>query len=66
MIGELSAAALANDPETVVAIVSDHGFFATHTSVNLRVPFVAAGLIELAGPVEPGVVPSIASWQAQL
>jgi predicted AlkP superfamily pyrophosphatase or phosphodiesterase len=66
MIGELSAAALANDPETVVAIVSDHGFFATHTSVNLRVPFVAAGLIELAGPIEPGVAPSISSWQAQL
>lgn len=66
MIGELSDTALANDPETVVAIVSDHGFFATHTSVNLRVPLVAAGLIELDGPVQPGVVPSIASWQAQL
>jgi predicted AlkP superfamily pyrophosphatase or phosphodiesterase len=65
MIGEISAAALANDPDTVVAIVSDHGFFATHTAVNLRVPFVAAGLIEL-GPVEPGAVPSIKSWQAQL
>jgi predicted AlkP superfamily pyrophosphatase or phosphodiesterase len=66
MIGELSAAALANDPATVVAIVSDHGFFATHTSVNLRVALVAAGLIELAGPVAPGVAPTIATWQAQL
>jgi predicted AlkP superfamily pyrophosphatase or phosphodiesterase len=66
MIAEISAAALANDPSTAIAIVSDHGFFATHTSVNLRVPLVAAGLIELGGPVEPGVVPSVAGWQAQL
>jgi predicted AlkP superfamily pyrophosphatase or phosphodiesterase len=66
MIGELGAAALANDPSAVVAVVSDHGFFATHTSVNLRVPFVAAGLIELGGPVVLGAAPTIGSWQAQL
>jgi len=66
MIADISAAALANDPDTVIAIVSDHGFFATHTSVNLRVPFVAAGLIELDGPPKPGTVPTITSWQAQL
>jgi predicted AlkP superfamily pyrophosphatase or phosphodiesterase len=66
MVGELSAAALANDPDTIVAVVSDHGFVATHTSVNLRVPLVAAGLIELDGPVAVGAAPAIADWQAQI
>jgi predicted AlkP superfamily pyrophosphatase or phosphodiesterase len=66
MIRDLETTALANDPTTAVAVVSDHGFFATHTAVNLRVPFVAAGLIELDGPVALGVVPAIESWQAQL
>jgi predicted AlkP superfamily pyrophosphatase or phosphodiesterase len=66
MIRDLEAAALANDPETAIAIVSDHGFFATHTSVNLRVPFVAAGLIELGGAPQLGVAPTIEGWQAQI
>ena len=66
MVGELAAAALANDPETAIAVVSDHGFIATHTAVNLRVPFVAAGLIELAAEPAVGVAPTIADWQAQL
>ena len=36
MIGGLVRAATAARRITVVAIVSDHGFFATHTVVNLR------------------------------
>ena len=47
MVGELAAAAIANDPATVVAIVSDHGFIATHTAVNLRVPLVAEFLTDV-------------------
>jgi predicted AlkP superfamily pyrophosphatase or phosphodiesterase len=66
MIGELTAAALANDPASIVAIVSDHGFIATHTAVNLRSSFVDAGLIELKEPREPFAAPVIASWEAQL
>jgi predicted AlkP superfamily pyrophosphatase or phosphodiesterase len=66
MIRDLENTALANDPSTAVAIVSDHGFFATHTAVNLRVPLIAAGLIELDGSVKLGAAPSIKSWQAQL
>jgi hypothetical protein len=57
--------ALANDPETAVAVVSDHGFFATHTAVNLRVPFVAAGLISVGAPAL-GVAPTVTDWQAQI
>ena len=66
MVGDLIDAALANDPETAVAVVSDHGFFATHTAVNLRVPFVAAGLISLAGTPVVGSTPTVADWQAQI
>lgn len=66
MIGELTAAALANDPASVVVIVSDHGFIATHTAVNLRTRFVDAGLIKLKEPLEPFTAPIIASWDAQL
>jgi hypothetical protein len=47
MIGEMIDAAVALDPSVVVAVVSDHGFIATHTSVNLRTRFVDAGLIKL-------------------
>jgi predicted AlkP superfamily pyrophosphatase or phosphodiesterase len=44
MIGELERAALAARPDTVVAVVSDHGFIATHTVVNLRAWLAAQGL----------------------
>jgi predicted AlkP superfamily pyrophosphatase or phosphodiesterase len=66
MVGELSAAALANDASTVIAIVSDHGFIATRTAVNLRTRFVDAGLIKLAEPLEHFETPTIASWEAQV
>lgn len=66
MIGDLVAAALANDPSSIVAIVSGHGFIATHTAVNLRKSFVDAGLIKLKEPLEPFAAPVVASWDAQL
>jgi predicted AlkP superfamily pyrophosphatase or phosphodiesterase len=62
MVGELVAAARKSDPRVTVAVVSDHGFIATHTSVNLRSRFVDAGLITLA---EKGSG-SISSWVAQV
>jgi predicted AlkP superfamily pyrophosphatase or phosphodiesterase len=66
MLGELAAAALANDPATVVVVVSDHGFITTHTTVNLRTSFVAAGLIELAQPASADAGATVASWDAQV
>jgi hypothetical protein len=66
MIGALVGAALANDPDAVIAIVSDHGFIATHSAVNLRTRFVDAGLIRLTEPLPPHAVPAIASWDAQV
>jgi len=64
MSGDLRTAALAANPRTVVAIVSDHGFSATQKIVNLRVPFVAAGLIKLKS-VDANRPPAVASWDAQ-
>lgn len=64
MIGEMTDAALAVDPATVIAVVSDHGFIATHTSVNLRTRFVEAGLIKLKKNASGATV--IDDWQAQL
>ncbi len=64
MIGEMIDAAVALDPSAVVAVVSDHGFIATHTSVNLRTRFVDAGLIKLKQ--SPSGATVIEDWQAQL
>ena len=66
MIGELSTAARRADADAVVAIVSDHGFIGTHTTINLRKSFVDAGLIQLHRPAPPHSPATIASWDAQL
>jgi predicted AlkP superfamily pyrophosphatase or phosphodiesterase len=49
MVGRLQAAALAADPATVVAVVSDHGFAPVTTDVNLFGAFIQAGLIWVEG-----------------
>jgi predicted AlkP superfamily pyrophosphatase or phosphodiesterase len=59
MIGRLVAAALAAQPETTIAVVSDHGFIRTEHRVNLMVPFVAAGFVHLA---QSGG--AVVSWEA--
>jgi predicted AlkP superfamily pyrophosphatase or phosphodiesterase len=64
MVARLCSAALANDPSTVIAIVSDHGFAAVDRHVNLAIPFVREGLIKLKAPADPSVRPQIASWDA--
>jgi predicted AlkP superfamily pyrophosphatase or phosphodiesterase len=64
MIGQLVEAERANDPNAIIAVVSDHGFAATHTSVNLLIPFVEAGFIQLKK--SPHDQPSIASWKATM
>jgi predicted AlkP superfamily pyrophosphatase or phosphodiesterase len=65
LIGQLVEAEHANYPNAIVAVVSDHGFAATHTSVNLLIPFVEAGLIQLKR-LPPNNQPSIASWKATM
>jgi predicted AlkP superfamily pyrophosphatase or phosphodiesterase len=65
MIGQLRDAALAVNPDTVVVIVSDHGFVRTDHRVNLYGPLLKAGLITVGGPGPLGT-PSFTEWKATL
>ena len=63
MLSRLAAAARAVDPSTVVMVVSDHGFMPILHEVNLYVPFIGAGLMDVGdGAVTP---PAVKSWRAQ-
>lgn len=64
MIGELVEAERSNDPQAIVVVVSDHGFAATHTRVNLLIPFVQAGLIQIDKTAPR--VPTVIFWKATL
>ena len=50
-LGELFAAARANDPDAVAIVVSDHGFTRITHRVNFLPPFIRAGLVD--APVDP-------------
>jgi predicted AlkP superfamily pyrophosphatase or phosphodiesterase len=65
MIGRLIEAERAANPDAIVVVVSDHGFAATASRVNLLIPFAEAGLITLTSP-KPNTAPTIASWKATI
>ncbi|KPF90537.1 nucleotide pyrophosphatase [Novosphingobium sp. AAP83] len=58
VVGNLVAAEMAAHPDATVAVVSDHGFVATDTEINLFRPFIDAGLITL------DAAGKVASWEA--
>jgi predicted AlkP superfamily pyrophosphatase or phosphodiesterase len=58
IVGDLVAAERKAHPDAVVALVSDHGFEATHTGLNLFRAFIDDGLIILDKNGK------VASWQA--
>jgi predicted AlkP superfamily pyrophosphatase or phosphodiesterase len=62
MVGQLIAAALKNDPKTVIVIVSDHGFASVDHALNLAIPFLQAGLITTTA--SPSGAVSVSSWKA--
>lgn len=64
MVSRLAEAAHANDPSTVVLVVSDHGFVPLTHQVNLNIPFLQAGLIKATVSAD-GKGASIVSWTAQ-
>jgi predicted AlkP superfamily pyrophosphatase or phosphodiesterase len=64
MVSQLADAARANDPSTVVLVVSDHGFAPITHELNLFLPFVQAGLIQTTVNPETKTV-TISSWKAQ-
>lgn len=58
IVGQLVAAERAAHPDSVIAVVSDHGFAATATEINFFRAFIDAGLITLD---EEG---KVAGWSA--
>jgi predicted AlkP superfamily pyrophosphatase or phosphodiesterase len=64
MVERLCKTALTNDPSTVIAVVSDHGFASVDKRINLTIPFVNEGLVKLKTPAGPSSRPQIASWDA--
>ncbi|HWF39241.1 MAG TPA: ectonucleotide pyrophosphatase/phosphodiesterase [Candidatus Acidoferrales bacterium] len=63
MVGQLTKAALANDPSTTIVVVSDHGFLPVSQHINLMVPFVKEGLIRIKDATA-SAAPRITSWDA--
>lgn len=59
-VGQIITAQRRAHPDTVIAIVSDHGFFAVTHQVHLNTAFVTAGLITLSTDAEPVVT----DWRA--
>ena len=64
MIGAMISAARKANSATIVVIVSDHGFIDVPQRVNLAVPFIESGLMELDAATDGGA-PRIRDWQAQ-
>ena len=64
MVSRLTQQALAIDPSTVLVLVSDHGFLTLSHGVNLLIPFLQAGLIQIDASAA-SKTPVIKSWKAQ-
>ncbi len=63
MVGKLIAAATANDPRTVIVIVSDHGFASVDHALNLAIPFIQSGLIQTGR--DSNGANTVTSWEAE-
>src|SRR6185437_11907265 len=65
LVGQIERAALANDPAAIVAVVSDHGFVRTDYRVNLLLPFIDAGLLQVEKATATKTA-TVRSWYATL
>lgn len=64
-VAQLIKAERAIDPDSVIVIVSDHGFSPLHTRVNLGVLFAQVGLIDLVPGATAQHHVEVSSWKAQ-
>lgn len=64
MVARLNAAACEGDPGAVMVLVSDHGFMNIAHQVNLYIPFLKAGLIQVT-PNPGSSIPNIQAWKAE-
>jgi predicted AlkP superfamily pyrophosphatase or phosphodiesterase len=63
MVGRLAAQEFQNDASAIVAIASDHGFADIQRATNFYVPFIQAGLIDVAA--SGGGAVQVKSWKAE-
>jgi predicted AlkP superfamily phosphohydrolase/phosphomutase len=63
MIAKLITAAMKNNPRTVIMVVSDHGFVSVDHCLNLAIPFLQSGLIQIGRGA--GGITSVTSWKAE-
>lgn len=63
MVGQLIAAARKNNPDTVVVVVSDHGFAKVEHGLNIAIPFLQAGFIEAKADAQGRI--QVTSWKAE-
>jgi len=66
MVRQVGEAMRANDPSTIIAIVSDHGFARVEQLVKLDSAFVDAGLVKLAAPRQSIQAAGVAEWSAMV
>jgi predicted AlkP superfamily pyrophosphatase or phosphodiesterase len=64
MVQRLAQQEFALDPAAVLIVVSDHGFMKISHFVNIAIPFLQAGLVQLS--VDPATkAPVVQSWKAE-
>jgi Type I phosphodiesterase / nucleotide pyrophosphatase len=62
MVARLISQEETNNPDSVIVIVSDHGFVPVDHALNLFIPFLQAGLIQTKG--SPNAV-AVTSWSVE-
>jgi hypothetical protein len=62
MVARLISQELANDPQSVIVVVSDHGFAPVNRAMNMAVAFVEAGLIQTGK--SPSGETTVTGWSA--
>jgi predicted AlkP superfamily pyrophosphatase or phosphodiesterase len=64
MVAEIEKAMRQEAPETVMCIVSDHGFAAIDHQLSLRAAFVKAGLLTVNANKHSAMAPTFSAWKA--
>ena len=64
MVAEIEKAMLAEAPDTVMCVVSDHGFAPISHQLSLRAAFLKAGLLTLNAKKSSAMTPTFTDWKA--
>jgi len=64
MVAEIEKTMLAETPDTVMCIVSDHGFAKIDHQLSLRAAFIKAGLLTVNAAKRQAMAPTFTDWKA--